>query len=1067
MSVRQPLVSDPRNIGHYRTMDTIMEELSSDNEKVVRRAKANYETCLSRIGEFANDSTVCRRFIDLTFEQFPDDCESLTSKLMDYVDKDDTSVLLYLTERLIASGDTATASMVFGSLTPGQDLALKEYVLGRFSYIAGDMDEAKQHFIKAILTNPTLYPATEFLHAIDTRFGWLHIANIMRVINGELPITYDSIIGGEMEELYTICEQWSTGDWNGAIAAIRRLPSFDEGDPFTLSMYAKMSTRSGNYREALEAYSRALDVLKDSEYISLGLAEAYDAIGDYESSAALLERVEGFNPHSPRILVTKYVSLLNDGRRQDAEHTLETLMGSADLDAVDLERCIGALRYNGMNIEATNLTRRVSARCIDRAYGEFLLASDDLANRNYRSAISHANSALRMEKSFIRARCLRVKAYLETDGVTKAMQDVNRMLDEDSNDINVLDVKKDIHIAIGQYEEALGICDLMIRIDPRNADVMKDRAIVLGLMGDHKGSLDSYREALNIRGDVRLFISIITELLRQRRVQDLRHLVDDFDDVFGRSTLVWRLRGNAEYVAGMYEEAATSYERAAELSPNEGDIWHSKGLAEEAAKMYREAEDSFGRALLVDLDNTEYWISKAVIQEKRGNFRGAIASLNKVISSSDNGVFPLTMKARLLVRCGRVRESIYFLDQAQRIDPNNLGIMRLSKDVFMHLGEYEMVIRLCRKINSITGGDYNATMDLIFAYIVADDQTSATSLLDQISMNHDLSLEVLLKCAQAYHKIGDFDNEATMLERALELSPDDRGILADLAEAYVVSGNRVLASSIYERLRDVDPGDKGIAVRKVILDVVPDVVLDEPVPSLAEDHMDLMDIARRTLDSGMADEAIQIYHKVIEDDPDCIEAYLAILDIMMDRGDIVDAIAMASESVHVFPNDSRILKMMGDVYVRADDCRKAVDAYTDAMKLGMETAELHASLGLALESIGMNRMALDNYRLASEKCPQNTEYRLNIAELEAKVGHDDAAESVLGSILAIDPHNVRALRLYVSICCRKNDSEAVLALFDDILSAVDDDDDVRFFESSLRELGEDVKADRIAAKLTS
>ena len=1060
------MVSDPRNIGYYRTMDTIMEELVSDNEKVIRRAKANYDICFSRITEFANDSTICRRFIDITFEHFPDSCDDLASKLMEHVDKGDTSVLLYLVERLIAAGDTALASMIFGSLSPDQDLALKEYVLGRFSFISGNTDEAKQHFVRAILTNPTLYASTEYLHAIEPEFGWLHIANVTRVMNGEPPVIYDGVAGGVMEELFEVCEQWSSGDWNGSIAAIRRLSSFEADDPFTLSVYARMSIGLGNYREALDAYSRSLDVLKDSEYISLGLAETYDAIGDYEGSAALLRRVREFNPNSSKILVTKYVSLLNNGRRQDAEHTLEVLMRSADLDAEELEGCIGVLRYHGMNMEATNLAKRVSARCIDGSYGEYLLAADDFANRRFRSAISHANSALRLDKSFIRARCLRVKAYLETDGVTKAMHDVNRMLDESPNDINVLDVKKDIHIAIEQYDEALELCDLILRIDPRNADVMRDRAVVLGLKGDYKNSLDSYREALNIREDVRMFVSIITELLKQRRVKDLCRLVDDFDDVFGKSVLVWRLRGNAEYLAGMYEEAALSYERAVELSPNEGDIWHCKGLAEEAAEMYKEAEDSFGRALLVDLDNTEYWISKAVIQEKRGNYRGAISSLNKVISSSDNGVFPLTMKARLLARCGRVRESIYFLDQAQRIDPNNLSIMRLSKDVFMHLGEYDMVIKLCRRINSITGGDYNATIDLISAYIIAGDQDSAIKLLDQLIRNYDLSLEILLKCARSYHMIGDFDNEVTMLERALELVPDDRKIMADLAEAYAVSGNRVLASRIYERLEDRDPGDANLTVRKVMLDIVPEAVQEVSDITIVDDTFDLMDLAHRTLESGMADDALQIYRKVMEDDPDCSDAHIAVLEIMKEKGDVIDVIAMASESAHLFPNDPRFPKVMGDAYLSARDDNMAIDAYTDALMLGMDTAELHSSMGLALENTGMFRMALDNYRIASEKEPQNMDHRLNIAELESKVGHDDVAESVLVSILAVDRENLRALRLYASICCSRNDSEAVLALFDDIFSAVVEEDDVRFFESILRDLGENVKADRIATKLS-
>ena len=215
----------------------------------------------------------------------------------------------------------------------------------------------------------------------------------------------------------------------------------------------------------------------------------------------------------------------------------------------------------------------------------------------------------------------------------------------------------------------------------------------------------------------------------------------------------------------------------------------------------------------------------------------------------------------------------------------------------------------------------------------------------------------------------------------------------------------------------------------------------------------------------MGDDALNIYRKVMDMDPDCAEAYVAVMDILLGRGDLVDAVALGSDSVHIFPNDARIPKLLGDAYRSTGDDDWAVESYTQAIRLGMDTAEIHDSVGVVFGKVGMVQMSLDHHRIAVEKDPQNLEYRSNLASMELKLGHESEAESMLNSILVVDPGNIRALRMYVTLCVNRNDSEAILALFDDILSVVTDADDIGFFESILREIGEDHKADRLAEKV--
>lgn len=1064
MTLRQHMVSDQRNIRMYQTMCTIHDGMSSGIDKKMRRASIEYDTCLSKIRSFVNDVQVCRFFIDITFDWFPQMVVDVSDRISELTSDRDTGIMLYLADRLIDVSHTERAEKILADLCPGQDLALMEFVLGKLSYRAGDNESARQHFMRTILTDPCFFKAYPYLDLLDPVFGWLHMANIWHIRSDEEVVLSDGLVGGEREDLCDICKIWHDGDWNGAMAAMRRLTSFVDKDPFTLALFAKMSADMGSQRDSIDAYNEALEVLRDSEYLMIELAAVYESIGEYDSAASLLERARAFNPNCGRVLVAQYRCLIGWGRRQDAESTLTVLLSSSGVDAEWLDGCADILRSHDMMLEATNLVKKVSQRCIDRCYSEYILAKDCLSRSDYRSAIHHANQALKHDRKDIRSRCIRAKAHLHINGMDKAMKDVNSMTDDSPDDVRVLDVKKDIYRFIGEYQTALDICDDILSIEPRNAIVMIDRAEMLGQIGDHKNSLDAYREALNIREDISLFISILKNLLKQRYLDDLCRLVDDFDDTFGRSVIVWRLRGNAEYLAERYEDAAASYEKAVMLSPNEAVIWHSKGMAEEAAGLYQEAEDSFGKAILIDLDNTDYWISKAIVQEMRGNYKGAISSINRVITSAGSGVFPFAMKARLLARFGKDREALYFLEQAQKMEPTNVDIMRMRKDTLIHMGEYDKALELCRMIVSLIHGDQSTLADMVSLYLLTNDRKGATDILNGLSLTEDLSKETLVKCSSAFHQLGDFENEAKMLERANILDSGDRDVLISLAGTYTILGRKDAAEEIYVSLEESDPDDVSITVKKVMLDneVLPTVIEETEVEE--EQPVDMMELADSARSSGRQEEAIHIYRSILDSDPDNTDAYIAVSEIMIDMGELYGAIEFITDATHTVPNDPRLLKTLGDSYYLANDSARAADAYTDAMKLGMDTAELHESAGHALEDMGMMQMALDNYRKAVSKEPLNINYKLCVASLEHRVGHDRNAEGVLNDILAVEPGNITALKIFVTIRGRMNDSEAIMAMYEDIVSVCTCREDAEFFASILHDVGEHSKADLLLSR---
>ena len=211
-------------------------------------------------------------------------------------------------------------------------------------------------------------------------------------------------------------------------------------------------------------------------------------------------------------------------------------------------------------------------------------------------------------------------------------------------------------------------------------------------------AVSCYRESLNIREDLRLFIDVLKMLLESRRTDDLCKLVDDYDDTYAGSALVWRIKGNAEYAVGRYEDAAVSYTRATEIETNNLELWHSKGMAEEMAGLYADAEASYDKAVILDLENADCWISKAIVQERRGNIQGAVDSLNRVINVNSDNSYALAMKGRLLARLGMYREAEYFLNLSYRLDSSNTAILEMILKVLVRKNDTVRAVRVGKAV---------------------------------------------------------------------------------------------------------------------------------------------------------------------------------------------------------------------------------------------------------------------------------------------------------------------------------------------------------------------------------
>ena len=1049
MESEVPLLSDQK----YEKALKLIGEIRADraggrntkaDAKMVRLFSANKKP--------TTDSVVLSGLIRLSHSYYPERYTEIRDAMLEADSGYTAGPIMTAADLSVDDGEPDTAILLMSRIQKIDDIGRYNYIQGRIRQLKGDQEGARKYYLESFKVDPYNLSLYSCLHSVDPDFGWGFVGEIMSYRQGVEP-TPARGAEGIMQELSAIYTGWIRGDRTNSKTALLASQAYTDGNPFYMTVLAWMHVSDGYYRKAVRSYMDAIDGFGGNVRFLTEMADIQDRMGESEDSETACRKALDLDPYNGPATAQLAVSEIHRGRIRDAVTTIEGMMKLPNIDAKECARCIDALWSAGRHTESNSISRRTIPRCSDEAYALYLTARNNNRNGNFSAARRAADSGMKKDPDSVPCICQYAIALSGMGKVDDALQTIKSKLPVFMDDIRLLDTEKEILTAHGDYDSAIEVCDQILDMDPRNADVMRDKANAYRLKGDYEQAVSCYRESLNIREDLRLFISVLKMLLDSQRTEDLCRLVDDFDDTYGSNALVWRLRGNAEYEAEMYDAAIVSFSKASTIVTNDLGIWHSKGMAEEKAGLYADAEASYDRAVILDLENEDCWISKATVQELQGNVTGAIDSLNRVVSVSSDNVYALAMKGRLLAKLGRYRESIYFLKLAYALDTSNTSILEMILKVLVREGETKEAIHVGRKVLERDSSSYQTMIILAEIYTQTGSREEALLMLNDAIGFIGNDKNNSIRTARAYHELMCYNEEIDIYESLLAQFPDDRELLMSLAEAYSAAGEKDAAAATYERLEKLNPEDSSIAVKKVMASV------DLPESEAAEDSASLMDTAKRLVDEGKTADALRILRNLLDTSPEDPELYLYTAQVMDRAGMYGESIEVMDRAKAMMPNDARILYFSGTIKDRHGDASGALSDYNDAARLGMANHDLFFAMGRLRLGMGMLSPAIDVLQDALREDPTDEEARTMLCDALMRAGREADALPHIRTLLNSDPYDVKALRLYVTAAQTAGGTESVLSVYDNILKAERTPEDTEFFRQVLIKIGEYSKAD--------
>jgi tetratricopeptide (TPR) repeat protein len=202
-----------------------------------------------------------------------------------------------------------------------------------------------------------------------------------------------------------------------------------------------------------------------------------------------------------------------------------------------------------------------------------------------------------------------------------ALEDLDRALEADREDTQLLNLKARAFEALGRHEEALQCVDRCLKHDPRNVADLRNRALVLTKLARRKEALASFEAALALDPNH-------VDILIKRA--HLLHQLDRREDALAsaeRAVLVEPANLHALNMRGMifeslcrYDDARVDFERALTLNPQFADAINNRGMIYARQGEFEKALDHYERSLAIIPDQPQALYNRAMVRLALGDW---------------------------------------------------------------------------------------------------------------------------------------------------------------------------------------------------------------------------------------------------------------------------------------------------------------------------------------------------------------------------------------------------------------------------------------------------------------
>jgi tetratricopeptide (TPR) repeat protein/energy-coupling factor transporter ATP-binding protein EcfA2 len=555
--------------------------------------------------------------------------------------------------------------------------------------------------------------------------------------------------------------------------------------------------QAGAFAEAIEDFSRAIDLVGPQPHLTAARADTYALLHDYAAAIEDISSAIELDSANLQYLIRR-VQLRME--RASAEQDIKSIeMAVADLDrAIEAAPDVAPLfaARAGANRTLGRPQAAVEDYCraieIDPDAGELFKQRADayMALRRPVEALADLERAAEKESKPDDAvlMALRARALVALERAPEALVEVERALAQVPKTAGLLATRAYVYDALDRREDALVDLDRAVELEPEQAEWRAQRAEIYGALRRREEALADISTAIELEPRTArfqllragLYAAVASEAPRLAGVDEALRDIESVialgyetpELLSGRQSLL-KARAELHLHEGQPVDALADVELAVEKDPDDVELLVLRARALVALERAPEALVELGRALARVPASVEF----------------------------------LAIRARAYDALGRREEALVDLDRAVELEPEQAEWRAQRSDVYLALGRGEEA--LAEISAAIEHEPKDARLLLARIGIRLDDATveAAEQALPDVDRVLELAPEASVFFGQAklYTLLGRFDDAVASYTHALELDPENVEYVAARAPFNLALERTTDANADFDRALAADP----------------------------------------------------------------------------------------------------------------------------------------------------------------------------------------------------------------------------------------------------------------------
>jgi len=461
-------------------------------------------------------------------------------------------------------------------------------------------------------------------------------------------------------------------------------------------------------------------------------------------------------------------------------------------------------------------TETLELESLDEKLGEFVASDEDLSTEVARDLPPSEREALQAlgylattapprrsppdPRDLIGAhvRVEKTQGLLAAGLSSEALDEIGKMLEDDPENIAALNLRAQIFMSTGDFDNAEKAYRVSLEVDAANSDAFSGLCRVEQARGNHERVLELARLGRNSRSPFGVFDAMeARSLIALGREGDAEALVqaklaENPDDPDLLSVRAMLLAGQ-----GKLEEAETDLRKAVDAAPFHWNARSQLGNLLRANGREEEAVEVFEQLLHIQADDPGTLSSIGTILVD-SDPKAAIPYLEEACRLAPGRNTYLTTLGVAYLKVGRLNEAESAFRRSIELEPeepsvrNNLGI------VLTHRGEFDEAISVLRDLLETSPSFIKARNNLAIALAESGDLQAAETEVRKALAEHPNFTDGLLTLSAICDRGGRIDEVYEALKKAAASAPDRFDVKMRLAIAASMSSHCDTTLDLFE-----------------------------------------------------------------------------------------------------------------------------------------------------------------------------------------------------------------------------------------------------------------------------